>query len=581
MRSERLNKPSRTSLIALIVVYLLILIFLLLFSKQLLQDISTGTQTQTSILIPIIIIVPTILGIIVIVQISRVIRALRKKKSGAKFRTRILIFFTILTLFSGLPQGLLSINLITTAMTYWFAPEIEEALNGGMEIAQALYQNVQNNLHSAINNPVFKRFAKNNQSANIWLFLQQNYPSIVSLQIFLGDKSLTSYGNEDIILDRLPPWAESTISIFYKSDTKDFTILRGTYPQNSYRYIISSILPEGFSDKTNLLMNSKELFTQMEQYKEPLRMYIYLLFALFSIPLFLISMMLAFLLAEEIVAPAIYIENATKRVADGDYSFRILGKKSDELSFLVDSFNEMISQIEKSRNQIIQTDKLSAWQEIAQRLAHEIKNPLTPIKLSAERILKKYTDNADLSKMLPKAVLSIIREVDNMDKLIQEFRDFSRTSSLYQKNQNINKVISETVSTYHTMYPNVQFNWDPQEEIIVFIDKAQITRVLTNLIKNAAEAMQSYGILYIRTDLVRKGNNEYCRIQIQDCGPGIPEDMYNQVFNPYVTTKENGTGLGLAIVERIIFDHSGNIWFETEEGVGTTFFVDLPLENRS
>ncbi len=114
---------------------------------------------------------------------------------------------------------------------------------------------------------------------------------------------------------------------------------------------------------------------------------------------------------------------------------------------------------------------------------------------------------------------------------------------------------------------------------MLWADKSQIKQVFINLFKNAFEAITGEGRVTVRADLVRKGNTQYCRIQVQDTGRGIDAEYHNQVFNPYFTTKETGTGLGLPIVERIIFDHKGQIWFETSPGVGTTFFIDLPMES--
>ncbi len=582
MLNERLNKASRIGLIAVILLYVIIVILLIWFSDRILNDISTGNPVSNSIFIPIIIIIPLLLFIIIMYQVFRTVRSIRRKQSGARFRTKILILFAVITLFSGIPQGILSINLISTAMTYWFAPDVKEALEGGVSIALQYYTGINDNITSVIENPALKRLTEETPYSHqrIWSFLQQNYPSISGMQVFTpGDNPVWFSGDERSRLESAPSFGPDK-GILPRNDYQSLTVLRGIYTSQDYKYVFSSILQEDFNKTAESQTSSLEAFTQMDKFKGPLRFAIFALFALFSLPLILISLMLAFLLAEEIVSPVINLENATKRVADGDYSFRILGRKNDELLFLVESFNQMISQIEKTRYQSMQTDKLEAWQEIAQRLAHEVKNPLTPIKLSAERILKKYQNREDLSKTLPKAVDSIIREVENMDKLIQEFRDFSRPPALFQKKESINSVISNVTATYTSIYPDVQIKWNQGKDMSPFIDSKQINRVLTNLLNNAAEAMKGFGQIHIRTDLVRKGNNEYCRIQVEDNGPGIPEEMHGQVFNPYFTTKESGTGLGLAIIERIIFDHAGSIWFESEKGTGTTFFIDLPMESQ-
>ena len=210
-------------------------------------------------------------------------------------------------------------------------------------------------------------------------------------------------------------------------------------------------------------------------------------------------------------------------------------------------------------------------------------NPLTPIKLSAERIQRKYrTDPENIDRVLEPAIKSIIQEVSNLDNLLKEFRDFSKLPPLILRKGNICGLIKEVFDSYKSSYPNIVFSYIfPEYGIVLDIDPKQMKQVFTNLLKNSSEAIgPGEGKISIQTDLVRKGNSSYCRIRVQDSGSGIAPEKQDQVFNPYFTTKTEGSGLGLPIVERIIFDHKGQIWFESEKGHGTTFFIDLPMEKK-
>jgi nitrogen fixation/metabolism regulation signal transduction histidine kinase len=328
------------------------------------------------------------------------------------------------------------------------------------------------------------------------------------------------------------------------------------------------------------LTASREIFTQLDRFGTIFRLVLVFFFSIFSFPMLLLSILVSFLLSEEIMRPIVNLEEATRRVAEGDFSYRILGRASDELSMLVSSFNRMISELERSRLKLLQTEKVTAWQEIAQRLAHEIKNPLTPIKLSAQRLLRKaQTDPAGLEGIVENSVRAIINEVDNLDRLLREFRDFSRLPAPIMTDVNLRRLVNEVAEVHAAPYKNIQFRIDEvPEDLIVKADETQLKQVFINLFKNAFEAIEGEGRVTVRADLVRKGNTQYCRIQVQDTGRGVGKEYQNQVFNPYFTTKNAGTGLGLPIVERIIFDHKGQIWFETQEGVGTSFFIDLPME---
>ncbi len=307
---------------------------------------------------------------------------------------------------------------------------------------------------------------------------------------------------------------------------------------------------------------------------------IVIFFSIFSVPMLLLSILVSLLLSEEIMRPIVDLEEATRRVTEGDFSYRILGRSGDELALLVTSFNKMVSELERSRLTIMQTEKVTAWQEIAQRLAHEIRNPLTPIKLSAQRILRKSQEGREeLDRVLAPAISSIISEVENLDKLLKEFRDFSKLPAPELAEVPLRPLVAEVAETHGAAYRDVRFHVEEiPEGLVVRADPGQLKQVFINLLKNAFESIEGPGDVYVRADLVRKGSLQYCRIQVQDTGRGIGAEYHNQVFNPYFTTKGNGTGLGLPIVERIVFDHKGQIWFETEVGVGTTFFVDLPTE---
>jgi nitrogen fixation/metabolism regulation signal transduction histidine kinase len=345
--------------------------------------------------------------------------------------------------------------------------------------------------------------------------------------------------------------------------------------------VLSEVLPGGFDRGATEITKSLETFQQLDRFQSVFLVGVILFYGFFSLPLLLLSILVSFFLSDEIIRPIVQLEEATRRVADGDFSYRILSRRGDDLSLLVRSFNQMVSELEKSRHKLLQTEKVAAWQEIAQQLAHEIKNPLTPIKLSAERILRKYhqlgpDEKEEFARILESSVRSIVSEVDGLSSLLSEFRDFSRMPEPQPQPVNVASIVQETVATYGTA-SGVNFHYeylDPQ--ISVKADPSQLRQVFGNLFKNALDAMNGKGDIFVRADLVKKGNSLYCRIQVQDTGPGIDPEYHDKVFNPYFTTKKHGTGLGLAIVERIVFDHRGQIWFETEPGLGTTFFVDLP-----
>jgi nitrogen fixation/metabolism regulation signal transduction histidine kinase len=239
----------------------------------------------------------------------------------------------------------------------------------------------------------------------------------------------------------------------------------------------------------------------------------------------------------------------------------------------------MISELESSRRKLVQAEKIETWKEIAQRLAHEIRNPLTPIKLSAQRILRRAetSSGSELKEVLEPAVAAIVREVDGLNKLLVEFREFTRLPDVRLQPVDARAVIDEVLSVYRNMSASISFECRYQaERHEIMADRDQIRQAFANLIKNAIQAMPQGGRLVVATDLVSKDQTDYLRVRIEDSGQGMDDEAREKAFQPYFTTKKEGSGLGLAIVERIVFDHNGRIWFETEKGRGTVFYVDIP-----
>ncbi len=323
---------------------------------------------------------------------------------------------------------------------------------------------------------------------------------------------------------------------------------------------------------------SVDQFKQFKDFQDIFPIYVLFIYLFFAIPLLFLSLLTAFTLSEDVTVPIERLEKATKRVADGDYSFRIISPSNDELEILITSFNQMINELELSRIKILQTEKVTTWQEIAQRLAHEIRNPLTPIKLAAQRVLKKRNDE-NIQEILEPSMNIIIQEVQTLDTMLHQFRNFARLPKLEQSCIKLKDLISDSINIYTDTFSSITFEITPiDDKILINVDKNQMKQVFINLFKNSIEAMNDKGIIKIRTDIVLKGLTSYCRIQIRDDGKGISPEDSSRVFHPYFTTKEEGTGLGLSIIERIVFDHKGRIWLESKEGFGTTFYIDIPIE---
>lgn len=234
----------------------------------------------------------------------------------------------------------------------------------------------------------------------------------------------------------------------------------------------------------------------------------------------------------------------------------------------------------------VKAQRVAAWREVARRIAHEIKNPITPIKLSAQRLLRRFTKQfygAD-RKVFETCIETIISEVDNLRDLVNEFSKFSRLPTIKPRKESLNGLIREVHGLYSMSYPRIHFDISElQLDIpLVSIDKEQMSRVLSNLVVNAEAAIEvgrNDGKISIKTSFVQELST--VRLELMDNGSGIPDKLKSRILEPYFSTKSDGTGLGLAIVNQIVSDHGGYLRIGDNLPQGTNVIIDFPVLEES
>ncbi|MDD5277274.1 MAG: ATP-binding protein [Methylovulum sp.] len=227
---------------------------------------------------------------------------------------------------------------------------------------------------------------------------------------------------------------------------------------------------------------------------------------------------------------------------------------------------------------LIQAQKNAAWGEVARRLAHEIKNPLTPIQLSAERLQHKLADKLDTAdaSILQRSTTTIVQQVEAMKEMVDDFSEYAKPSKKQTVAINLAALVQEVLVLYG-LKSGVKFNAHYESGYLMINgDPVSIRQVLHNLIKNALEAIEDKGVIEINLHRVQKNSTDFIELAFYDDGPGIKEGQIEKVFEPYVTTKAKGTGLGLAIVKKILEEHGGAIWVDTSRTVGAGFILQFP-----
>ena len=234
---------------------------------------------------------------------------------------------------------------------------------------------------------------------------------------------------------------------------------------------------------------------------------------------------------------------------------------------------------------LIQAQRNAAWGEVARRLAHEIKNPLTPIQLSAERLRHKYLNKMDPDDagVLDRATHTIVQQVETLKEMVKAFSEYARMPTLQREDVDLNAIIREVLELYQGGDNAVRFSLQLDKSTPhIEADIGRMRQLLHNLIKNALEAMDyQIGELLISTRCVEEHACRYVELKFQDTGPGFPEELIGQLFEPYVTNKTKGSGLGLAIVKKIVEEHGGMLEAENVEGAGACVVIRLPVGSRN
>ncbi len=277
-----------------------------------------------------------------------------------------------------------------------------------------------------------------------------------------------------------------------------------------------------------------------------------------------------------ITRPLTRLLTATEQLKSGDFETQVKESPYSPLNDLIVAFNNMVSELNQNRERLIEAEKQTIWQEMARAMAHEIKNPLTPIRLAAQRLeAKHYEDAENLSEVLEKSMRVINEEVNNLQSLVTAFSGFAKMPEAKLEYYDLNRQLND-ISDQYSDDARIELDLD-QNLKEIHADTMQMKQVLVNLIQNAIQACSGEPHIGLSTRV----RDRVCVIRITDHGPGISEADLVKIFEPYFTTKKKGTGLGLAIVRRIIRQHGGDIKAFSTLGKGSTFEISLPCNHES
>ncbi len=297
----------------------------------------------------------------------------------------------------------------------------------------------------------------------------------------------------------------------------------------------------------------------------------------FMLILIVITTSLAVIISGRLTSPLMMLTGGLASVELGKKSEHLSYSGNDEVGELVKQYNLMVDELEESARKLADSEREYAWREMAKQIAHEIKNPLTPMKLNVQQLLKSWKDGVPgFEKKLERFTRNQIEYIDNLSSIASAFSSFAKMPGSKPVDVDLTEQIKTTLELFKNS-DNITFRMSCPHGCRIFIhaDREHLNGVFSNLIKNAIQAIPPGKEGVIRVSLEVRGDRVL--VAVSDNGSGIPESLKNKMFTPNFTTKSSGTGLGLSIVKRYVESAGGRIWFESEAGNGSTFFVEYPL----
>ena len=532
--------------------------------------------------------------LLLIQETSKLYTQYSKKRSGSKTSINYVLQFSLFAFLPSLVIAIFSLILFNVGLQKYFDKRITSAVNNSYQVAKNYIDETQKTVETDIYlisldlNRYSQTFFSNPKRFSSIVRTQKNLRKVDDLYIIdsSGTILLADVSNpEDEFVIPSEEIFEKTlegkpVSIDLSKENKTSFIIKLNSFIDTYLYISKNIQPQllQYLDETEQAVN---FYYTVENNRSGIKITFAIIYIIIVSLLLFLTVVLAVTFAQRLTKPIINLISASQNISAGKLDSRVPDVEADEeIKSLNQNFNNMIERLKKQQDKLLVAERYSAWESVARKLAHEIKNPLTPIQLSIDSLKEKYSDQLkDKSKSFDNYLSTINRQIKDIEKLVNEFSDFARMPSPILKKINISKVLERAVEFYKMSDKNLNLIVikDKKQNFNINGDSDQLYRVFLNLIKNSIEAIDEkkqkdknfQGKIVVEIDR----NNEYIVIKMLDNGPGFND--IKSITKPYYTTKKDGTGLGLPIVSKIINEHNGDVNF-TKKTTGAGIEIYLP-----
>ncbi len=512
----------------------------------------------------------------------KILRERKKGRLGSETSLRYILFFSTTTLLPSILIAIFSLILFNVGLQKYFDSKIKNVVNSSAEVAKNYVDQIRNSIEADI---VLVAVDIDNQTTMYYENPQQ-FLNLLSSQRLLRRLDevhlLDSSGN--IIMSNIidanrkfvpPPEDAFVLSLNGKpariidpTTNRTSALVKLNNFIDTYLYIVKFMDPK----LINYLNQTDEAVTfyySVQESKTGIKFTFAIIYLLIVALLLFLSIVLSINFASRLTAPIINLITASEKISSGDLNAKVAQIETDkEFKKLNSNFNSMIDKLKIQQDKLLLSERHSAWESVARKLAHEIKNPLTPIQLSIDRLKEKYLKKVDDGdKNFQSYLDTITKQIRDIEHLVNEFSDFARMPKPVLKKVDINTIISRSVKLHETSGIDVYFNLEKIKSYnYINGDEEQLNRVFLNLIKNSLESINEKKTKNVdfkgEISIDIEDDSDYIYVTVIDNGVGFEHVDKKKMLTPYYTTKKKGTGLGLAIVTKVVSDHNGTILFE-------------------
>jgi nitrogen fixation/metabolism regulation signal transduction histidine kinase len=506
-------------------------------------------------------------------------------------RSRLVILCLVVSLLPAIPLSLLVKTLLEKSFNLGLSSQIEQALQNGIAVSRDHLELIHRAFEEDVAAIVTARETPVPDSAAVAGTLAATpkpfrridgvlmAPVAVSgggdIEPYLRDPDLLP-GLRSVVGDaRIVPRsgtgsAEGAVS-FYTTGDRAVHLAVWHSPGGDMLFY-GKIDPE-FLERTSQLLSGLQLFAQLRLTQPGLsRSFFYPFIVIYGVIL-LLSLALALLMSERLAQPVRRLSAGVREVAHGDWSCRVDAQSGGEVGQLIDAFNWMVTRLEQQHRRLIDMEKMATWREMARHLAHEVKNPLLPIRLTVQEIKDQYRgDDLEYRTLVEESVRVVEDELSHLQRLVKEFSTFAKMPDLSLSVGSFEELAADVLKLYPKITASI--NADPDMAEFTF-DRDQMRRVLINLLDNAVSVLEGRDEPRIAIAIMRRDDDAV--VTFADNGPGIPPDALDLIFEPYYTKRSGGSGIGLAIVKSIVLLHGGSIRAENRENSGAVFIITVPM----